>query len=144
MYYLPYIYTTDSNMRCLMVNQSYLEALNMTTDDLKTMDDYYEFLKAIKENDVNGNGDASDEIPLFMRSGMIQLWGMYWGLDLTDSGGYQVGEDGKVLCGYIDDRYKEFLTWRIRSTRKACSTTSTQPPTSTCRPRCSPAIRSVR
>ena len=111
MYYLPYIYTTDSNMRCLMVNQSYLEALNMTTDDLKTMDDYYEFLKAIKENDVNGNGDASDEIPLFMRSGMIQLWGMYWGLDLTDSGGYQVGEDGKVLCGYIDDRYKEFLTW---------------------------------
>lgn len=111
MYYLPYVYTTDSNMRCLMVNAGYLGALNMTMDDLKTMDDYYNYLVAVKEQDVNGNGDAEDEIPLFMRSGMIQLWAMYWGLDLTDSGGYQVEDDGTVICGYIDERYKEFLTW---------------------------------
>ena len=67
MYYLPYIYTTDSNMRCLMVNMEYLKALGMTADDIKTMDDYYEYLKAVKENDLNGNGDATDEVPLFMR-----------------------------------------------------------------------------
>ena len=30
-----------------------------------------------------GNGDVSDEIPLFMRAGMIQLWGMFWGLDIV-------------------------------------------------------------
>lgn len=111
MYYLPYIYTTDSNMRCLMVNMEYLKALGMTADDIKTMDDYYEYLKAVKENDLNGNGDATDEVPLFMRSGQIQLWGMYWGLDLADSGGYQIEDDGTVICGYIDERYKEFLTW---------------------------------
>lgn len=111
MYYLPYIYTTESNMRCLMLNMQYLKALGMTADDIKTMDDYYNYLKAVKENDVNGNGDPNDEVPLFMRSGNIQLWGMYWGLDLADSGGFSVDKDGKVICGYIDDRYKEFLTW---------------------------------
>ena len=47
MYYLPYIYTTDSNMRCLMVNMEYLKALGMTADDIMTMDDYYEFLMAV-------------------------------------------------------------------------------------------------
>ena len=46
-------------MRCLMVNMEYLKALGMTADDIKTMDDYYEYLKAVKENDLNGNGDAT-------------------------------------------------------------------------------------
>lgn len=111
MYYLPYIYTTESNMRCLMLNMQYLKALGMNADEIKTMDDYYNYLKSVKENDVNGNGDPNDEVPLFMRSGQIQLWGMYWGLDLADAGGFSVDKDGKVICGYIDDRYKEFLTW---------------------------------
>ena len=111
MYYLPYIYTTDSNMRCLMINARWAENLGMDVADIKTIDDYYEYLVAVKNGDPNGNGDPTDEIPLFMRSNMIQLWGMYWGLDLTDSNGYQVEADGTVICGYADERYREFLAW---------------------------------
>lgn len=110
-YYIPYIYTTSNNSRCLMINKGYADALGMTLGDIQTTDDYYDFLVKIKNEDVNGNGDVSDEIPLFMRAGMIQLWGMFWGLDIVDSGGYQVGDDGKVFCGYADDRYLELLTY---------------------------------
>lgn len=110
MYVLPYVYTTDSNMRCLMINARWAEALGMKVEDIKTLDDYYNYLVAVKNGDPNGNGDTTDEIPLFMRSNMIQLWAMHWGLDLTDSGGYQV-EDGTVICGYADERYREFLIW---------------------------------
>jgi len=110
-YYVPYIYTTSNNSRCLMINKGYVDAVGMTMEDLQTIDDYYNFLVKVKNEDVNGDGDASDEVPLFMRSGMIQLWGMFWGLDLTDSGGYQIGDDGKVFCGYASDRYLELLTF---------------------------------
>jgi len=110
-YYVPYIYTTSNNSRCLMINKDFVEAVGMKMEDLKTIDDYYNFLVKVKNEDVNGNGDPNDEVPLFMRSGMIQLWGMFWGLDLADSGGYQVGADGKVFCGYADEKYLELLTW---------------------------------
>ncbi|HML46648.1 MAG TPA: extracellular solute-binding protein [Clostridia bacterium] len=110
-YYLPYVFTTDSNMRCLMINSVWAKNLGMNVADIQTVDDYYDFLAAVKAGDPNGNGDPTDEIPLFMRSGMIQLWSMYWGLQLADSGGYQVEDDGTVICGYADARYLDFLTW---------------------------------
>lgn len=110
MYALPYVYTTDSNMRCLMINSVWAEKLGMKVSDIKTLDDYYNYLVAVKNGDPNGNGDTTDEIPLFMRSGMIGLWGMVFGIDLCDGGGYQV-EDGKVICTYIDERYKECVTF---------------------------------
>lgn len=109
-YYIPHIYTTKDNSRCLMINSGYVDGLGMQISNIKTIDDYYNFLVAVKNADLNGNNDDTDEVPLFMRSGMITLWGMYWGLDLTDTGGYQV-EDGKVICGYADKRYRDYLTF---------------------------------
>ena len=108
MYYLPYIFTTDSNMRCLMINARWVENLGMKVEDIKTLDDYYNYLVACKEGDPNGNGDTTDEVPLFMRAGMISLWRMLWGLD---SANYQVEADGKVICAAADDRYLEYLTF---------------------------------
>lgn len=109
-YYVPTILTSTS-IRTPMINMLYLEKLGMKYEEIKTIDDFYNYLVAVKNQDVNGNGDASDEIPLFMRSGMIQLWSMYWGLDLSDTKGFQVEDNGKVICGYADDRYLEFLTF---------------------------------
>lgn len=110
-YYVPYVYTTDSNMRCLMINEPMVEAVGMKLEDIVTLDDFTEFLYKVKESDANGNGDDTDEVPLFSRSGMIGLWGMVWGLDLNDGGGYQVEDDGAVICTFTDSRYKDFLTW---------------------------------
>lgn len=109
-YYMPYILTQDSNMRCVMINTEWVEAVGMKVEDIKTIDDYTAFLRACKGVDMNGNGQ-DDEVPMFSRSGMIGLWGIHWGLDLNDGGGYQLGEDGKVFCTFTSDAYKDFLTW---------------------------------
>lgn len=108
-YFIPYIYTTDSNSRTMMLNVPFLESLNMTLDDIKTVDDLYNYLVLVRDNDVNGNGDPDDEIPLFIRSGMIDLLAMYWGLDIVNTGGYAVDKDGKVFNCYLTDEYKDFL-----------------------------------
>lgn len=113
MYYLPYVLTMDSNMRCMMINASYCEALGMQVEDIQTIDDYYNYLIAVRDNDVNGNGDSSDEVPLFVLmnggNGINQL-AIFFGLDIADST-YQVDENGQVYCSYTDEKYKEFLTW---------------------------------
>lgn len=43
------------------VRKDWLDRLNLEIP--KTIDDLYEVLKAFKENDANGNGDPTDEIP---------------------------------------------------------------------------------
>ena len=109
-YYMPYVLTQESNMRCVMINTEWVEKVGMKVEDIKTIDDYTAFLRACKGVDMNGNG-KDDEVPMFSRSGMIGLWGIHWGLDLADGGGYQLGDDGKVFCSYTDERYLDFLTW---------------------------------
>lgn len=108
MYYVPTLTPADANMRCMMVNRLYLEQLGLTAADITDIDSLTDYLYKVKENDLNGNGDAADEIPLFIRAGMIGLMRMYWGIG--GEGNYML-EDGKVICTAIDDRYKDFLTW---------------------------------
>ena len=110
-YFIPYIYTTESNSRTMMLNVPFLEALDMTLDDIKTVDDLYNYLALVRDNDVNGNGDPNDEIPLFIRSGMINLLAMYWGLDIVNTNGYAIDKEGKVFNAQLTDEYKEFLTF---------------------------------
>ncbi|WP_029232657.1 hypothetical protein [Butyrivibrio sp. VCB2006] len=40
------------------IKQSWLDAVGMKADDIKTFDDYYAMLKAFTENDPDGNGSA--------------------------------------------------------------------------------------
>ena len=80
-YYIPYIYTTDSNMRTMMLNAQFVEAVGMTMEEITDIDSYTEYLYKVKEMDANGNGDLDDEVPLFLRgSGYLGLMGMYWGM----------------------------------------------------------------
>ena len=67
-YYIPYIYTTDSNMRTMMLNAQFVEAVGMTMEEITDIDSYTEYLYKVKEMDANGNGDPDDEIP----------WGGSW------------------------------------------------------------------
>ena len=111
-YYIPYIYTTDSNMRTMMLNAQFVEAVGMTMEEITDIDSYTEYLYKVKEMDANGNGDPDDEVPLFLRgSGYLGLMGMYWGMDLADGGGFRVDENGAVVCDYVSEEYREFLEW---------------------------------
>lgn len=85
----------------LWLNQAWLEALSL--EEPGTTDEFYEVLKAFKEGDPNGNGEA-DEIPLTSTS----LEG--WPLDDIRAGmlaafGFKVGY-GKTLFDIEDDRVR--------------------------------------
>ncbi|MGI5894969.1 MAG: extracellular solute-binding protein [Candidatus Merdivicinus sp.] len=105
-YYVPFILLTVDWCRSIMVNQPWLDELGM--DSPKTTEELYDLLKAIKETDLNHNGE-NDEVPLFMRAGYTELLGTLWGLDLPF--GYKLEEDGTVTCSYLQPEYRDFLTY---------------------------------
>ncbi len=116
-YSLPTAYSPDftsmtSNIKP-WVRKDWLEKLDM--DMPETTDEFYKYLKAVKETDLNGNG-KNDEIPF----GGTDFGGLIGWL----KGAYGVGNKGRKQ-GYIDvdpetddlrfyktdDRYKEMLEY---------------------------------
>ena len=101
----------------LYVNKIWMENLGLQYPE--TTEDYYNILKAFKENDANGNGDSNDELPLAGMSS-LPIKSVYgsWGLGnrgYTASGGsfygYDLGPDGKVRLIAMDPRFKEVLQY---------------------------------
>lgn len=105
-FYIPAMNLTVDWCRSLMLNMRWLDELQMEAP--KNLDELYEYFKAVKATDLNHNGE-NDEIPLFMRAGMTQLFGNFWDLDLLV--GYRADDEGKVTCSYIDPAYRDCLTW---------------------------------
>ena len=56
--------TTNVGSSVLWYNKSWMESLGM--DEPTNMDELTELLRAFKANDLNGNGDPDDEIPLHL------------------------------------------------------------------------------
>lgn len=95
----------------IMINMTWLERLNLqkptTLEELETV------LTAFKEQDANGNGDASDEIPMtFKFNGSQRDIGGFFGAfgypdTLTDDGSHIViGEDGQLVYVSTTEGYK--------------------------------------
>ncbi len=89
--------------------QDWLDKLGLTAP--KTMEDLYNVLKAVKEGDPNGNGEA-DEIPFSVRSqgsnGRANLMPFVHSYGIEE---FFFAEDDVVKLGAIDPRMKEALTW---------------------------------
>jgi putative aldouronate transport system substrate-binding protein len=93
-----------------LIRKDWLDKLGLK--EPTNLDEWYTVLKAFKEQDPNGNGQA-DEIPLSMQYswGGISLFGNALGLHLAQySSGWWV-EDGKVEYQFVDPRTKELLIW---------------------------------
>jgi putative aldouronate transport system substrate-binding protein len=89
------------------VRGDWLETLGM--DVPETIDDWYKMLTAMKENDVNKNGDANDEIPFVSTTNNgtaegISMFTGSWGLSYD----FFV-KDGKIKYGPIEDGFKDYL-----------------------------------
>lgn len=82
-----------------------------------TLGELKDVLVAFRDNDANGNGDASDEIPMDFNGwfgaaySLTNLIGSY-GIQLTNWGtdGYFV-EDGQVKNYAVDERYKALISY---------------------------------
>lgn len=98
------------------INTKWLEAVNMEMPT--TVDELHDVLKAFKENDVNGNGDPSDEIPMsfiFPESNGAWCAGMstfFAPFGCTD---YQMDhraiKDGKVYYQAASEAYKNAIAY---------------------------------
>lgn len=74
-----------------------------------TIPEWYEVLKAFKENDMNGNGDPNDETPFASFSYMYtsQVFSSAWG---TKMDYYKHPETGKMTHGVLEPEFKEYVT----------------------------------
>ncbi|MFI3238304.1 MAG: extracellular solute-binding protein [Lachnospiraceae bacterium] len=95
----------------MWINETWLDNLGLdmptTTDELETV------LIAFRDQDANGNGDASDEVPL---SGSLYGWNTDTFKALMNSFTYYDGtnmyvEDGTVIYTKTTDGWKEGLKW---------------------------------
>lgn len=92
----------------MILRKDWLDQLGMTAP--VTRDDWYRYWCGVRDNDVNGNGDPSDEIPLSGASfsGLLSLVSAYE----MDNGFFVDPADGdKVKFSYYDPRYENFLSW---------------------------------
>ncbi len=108
-YYVPQTVVTNNYQPVLMYNMPWLEKAGIEAPT--TLDAFVEMLRYFKENDMNGNGDASDEIPMSIQSAFLPyMFGPAFGLDLVS--GFYADDEGKVhYAAYEAENYKAYLTF---------------------------------
>lgn len=93
------------------MSQTWLDNVGMEAP--KTLDEFYNVLKAFKEQDANGNGDPNDEIPLGIRTHATMAEPILWAHGIYAANKYayilQADEDGKVVLMDTTENYKDFL-----------------------------------
>lgn len=100
------------------INQTWLD--NLGLEQPTTWDELHDVLLAFKDEDANGNGDPSDEIPMDWAPAGDAGFGLFqptvllgsMGLGISDGGGagYFV-EDGQVKNFLIDERYRDLISF---------------------------------
>ncbi|MEH6994970.1 extracellular solute-binding protein [Neobacillus drentensis] len=101
LYVVPYVYS-EGAAQGYFIRKDWMDKLGLKTPE--TVDDYYNVLKAFRENDPNGNG-KKDEVPYFNRDGsylddLVTLWGANEGLYL---------DGDKVKFGPMEGEYAKAM-----------------------------------
>ncbi|WP_305766946.1 extracellular solute-binding protein [Candidatus Epulonipiscium viviparus] len=117
MYCIPRIGKSPRNLATekMWINQDWLNNLGLEVPT--TTDEFYEVLKAFKEQDANGNGDPDDEIPF--TAAMVSGWGAHpvpYLLNafipaVSSTGYFNLDENDKVYPVKATDEWKEFLRY---------------------------------
>lgn len=94
----------------VFVYTPWLQQLNMTVPS--TPAEFEAYLQAVKDNDMNGNGDPNDEIPLIINSGNLQhvLGFLLAPFEPQPNKRLNV-ENGIVTPSFTSDNYREGLKW---------------------------------
>jgi len=109
-------YYIGSIPQFVAINKAWLDAVNMEMPT--TIDELHDVLLAFKENDCNGNGDATDEIPLSFEwnhwcANMTSLFSAFGFTDYNED--HRAIKDGKVYFQAASENYKNamayFHTW---------------------------------
>ncbi|MBP3361297.1 MAG: extracellular solute-binding protein [Clostridia bacterium] len=86
-----------------MIRQDWLDKLGLEMPT--TRDEFYNVLKAFRNGDPNGNGEADETPYLAEKSYGIDRMYNFWGKDV-----FYV-DNGTVKCGWTEPEYKEYIEW---------------------------------
>lgn len=96
----------------LFINKNWLDQLGLEVPE--TLDEFEAVLKEFKEHDMNGNGDASDEIPFTFRSQDLRqqnLAPMFGSWGQVDDYTHFIVQDGKVIYTAQTEPWKEGIQY---------------------------------
>ncbi len=96
----------------MAINKTWLDNVGMEMPT--TIDELHDVLVAFKENDCNGNGDATDEIPLSFEWGhwCANMTSLYSAFGFTDyNTDHRAIKDGKVYFQASTDNYKNAMEY---------------------------------
>lgn len=91
------------------INKKWLD--NLGLQEPTNYDELYNVLKAFKEKDANGNGDANDEIPYLASTTRSPLALLAYQDYSYDSSTFMSMIDGELTYVCTHETYKEFLGW---------------------------------
>lgn len=101
-------------MSFTVIRKDWLEQLGMSVPT--TADELYDVLIAFRDNDMNGNGDTTDEIPVTFCSGQWEGELMMHANNFGISGSihskathYKMIQDGQVIPVCANDNFRAFL-----------------------------------
>lgn len=106
----------DDTMGILIINKNWLDQVGMEIP--QTMDELYDVLCAFRDNDMDGDGDTTDEIPLKTSEAnwcahvlnMANAWGIA-GYGSDDETHYFMVKDGVATPTMDTDEYRAFLEY---------------------------------
>jgi len=112
-WYFPTMLNGTFQQIGLMMVRSYLDLLGWEQPD--NIDDLYDYLCDIRDNDCNGDGDPTDEVPMFNRNGgrVTQMAGL-WGCEMASRWTVNADDEKEIDFSYTMDKYLEFLTYYNR------------------------------
>ncbi|MGN0244590.1 MAG: hypothetical protein ACI4DK_01345 [Lachnospiraceae bacterium] len=110
-YTIPSVSTIQGSFS-MMVRQDWLSELGMDTP--KTWEDWISYWRGVRDHDLNGNGDPTDEIPLALAQSAdgersLTLLLNAFGIAASNDTQFCVLEDGTYTMVYEHPRYPEFL-----------------------------------
>lgn len=110
-YYIPSVSTVQGS-QTMLVRKDWLDELEM--DAPEEWEDWVSLWRGIRDHDMNGNGDSSDEVPLALVSGsdgeksMTMLMNAF-GIRPSSDGQFCFLDDGTYTMVYEHPRYDDFL-----------------------------------
>lgn len=110
-YLTSYMHTTDKGI--MFINQTWLDNLNLATPT--TAEELLNVLRAFRDQDADGDGDPTNEIPYdfceaFFASKIEYIASMF-GLPVTDGVFYNITDEGEVVGGVDSDAYRAALEY---------------------------------
>lgn len=106
-YYVPQTVLTSNYQPIIMYNQEWLKKAGISQPG--NLEEFVNMLRIFAENDMNGNGDTTDEVPMSVMADFLPyMFGSAFGLDLAS--GFYCDDENVVHYSYYEEaNYKKFL-----------------------------------